>query len=32
MAKIYASLVEKGKKTISQVPEKLREQVILILI
>ncbi len=27
MAKIYASLIEKGKKTLEDVPEALREEV-----
>ena len=27
MAKIYASLIKKGEKTIDDVPERLREQV-----
>ena len=27
MAKIYASLIKKGEKTIEDVPEKLKEQV-----
>ena len=27
MAKVYASLIKKGEKTIDDVPEKLREQV-----
>jgi len=27
MVNVYASLVIKGKKTISEVPEKIREQV-----
>ena len=32
MAVVYATLIIKGKKTIDQVPEKLREQVKQILI
>ena len=32
MAVVYATLIIKGKKTIDQVPEKLREQVRQILI
>lgn len=32
MAKIYAALVMKGKKTIDDVPERLREQVTAILV
>lgn len=32
MAVIYATLIIKGKKTISEVPEKLREQVKTVLI
>lgn len=32
MAVIYANLVEAGRKTIEQVPARLREQVIEILI
>ena len=32
MAMIYASLIIKGKKTFSQVPERLKEQVREILI
>ena len=31
MAKIYAELIRKGKKTISDVPEALREEVLRIL-
>lgn len=31
MAKIYASLIKKGEKTIDGVPERLREQVLEIL-
>lgn len=31
MAKIYAELIIKGKKTIDEVPERIREQVIKIL-
>lgn len=31
MAKIYADLIRKGKKTIDDVPEKLRKQVQAIL-
>ena len=31
MAKIYASLIRKGSKTIDDVPTKLREEVLLIL-
>lgn len=27
MPKVYADLIRKGKKTINEVPEKLREQV-----
>ena len=27
MAKVYASLIRKGEKTIDEVPERLREQV-----
>ena len=27
MAKVYASLIKKGEKTINDVPEKLRKQV-----
>ena len=27
MAKVYASLIKKGEKTIEDVPEKLRKQV-----
>lgn len=27
MAKVYADLIKKGKKTIDQVPEKLRAEV-----
>lgn len=31
MPKVYADLIRKGKKTIDEVPEKLREQVQQIL-
>ena len=31
MAKIYADLIRKGKKTIDDVPAKLKEEVIKIL-
>lgn len=31
MAKIYAELIRKGKKTIDDVPERLREEVLAIL-
>lgn len=31
MAKIYAELIVKGKKTIDDVPERLKEEVIQIL-
>ena len=31
MAKIYAELIIKGKKTIDEVPERIRERVIKIL-
>ena len=31
MAKVYADLIRKGKKTIDDVPERLREDVIRIL-
>lgn len=31
MAKIYASLIRKGVKTIEEVPEKLREAVVALL-
>lgn len=31
MVKVYADLIRKGKKTIDDVPEKLREQVQTIL-
>lgn len=31
MAKIYASLINKGMKTIEDVPEKIREAVLLLL-
>lgn len=31
MAKVYADLIRKGKKTIDDVPEKLRDEVIKIL-
>ena len=31
MAKIYAELIRKGKKTIDDVPEHLREEVLAIL-
>lgn len=31
MAKIYASLIKKGLKTIEEVPDQLREQVYKIL-
>ncbi len=31
MPKVYADLIRKGKKTIDEVPEKLREQVLNIL-
>ena len=31
MVKVYADLIRKGKKTIDDVPEKLREQVQKIL-
>ena len=31
MAKIYANLIRKGLKTIDDVPEKIREAVIIIL-
>lgn len=31
MAKVYADLIRKGKKTIDDVPEKLREEVQKIL-
>ena len=32
MAKVYASLIMKGKKKISDVPEQLKQEVIQILI
>ena len=32
MAKIYASLIIKGKKSISEVPEKIRNEVKQVLI
>ncbi len=32
MAKVYADLIKKGKKTFAQVPDKLKEQVRQILI
>lgn len=32
MAKIYAELIKKGKKTIDDVPEKLRDAVMAILV
>ena len=31
MAKIYANLIRKGLKTITDVPEKIREEVIQLL-
>ena len=31
MAKIYADLIRKGLKTLEEVPEKLREEVIALL-
>ena len=31
MAKVYADLIKKGLKTIDDVPEKLRDEVIAIL-
>lgn len=31
MAKIYADLIRKGLKTLDQVPEKLRDEVVRIL-
>lgn len=31
MAKIYAELIKKGKKTIDDVPEKLKEDVMAVL-
>ncbi len=31
MAKIYANLIKKGVKTIEDVPEKIREEVIKII-
>ena len=31
IAKIYANLIKKGKKTIDDVPEELKEQVLEIL-
>ena len=31
MAKIYANLIRKGLKTINDVPEKIREQVVALL-
>lgn len=31
MAKIYADLIRKGKKTIEDVPERLRDEVLRIL-
>lgn len=31
MAKIYASLIKKGIKTIEDVPEKIRDAVLLLL-
>jgi hypothetical protein len=31
MARIYATLIEEGKKTIDQVPARLREDVLRIL-
>lgn len=31
MAKIYANLIRKGLKTINDVPEKIREEVISLL-
>ena len=31
MAQVYADLIRKGKKTIEEVPEKLREEVLQIL-
>ncbi len=31
MPKVYADLIRKGKKTIDEVPEKLREQVKVLL-
>ena len=31
MAKIYAELIRKGKKTIDDVPDKIREDVVQIL-
>lgn len=31
MAKVYAALIRKGLKTIDDVPEKLREQVLKLL-
>lgn len=32
MAKVYATLIMKGKKTIKDVPEQLKEEVIKILV
>jgi hypothetical protein len=31
MAKIYAELIRKGKKTIEDVPERLRDEVLALL-
>lgn len=31
MAKVYANLIIKGKKTINEVPEKLKQEVLSIL-
>ena len=31
MAKIYAELIKKGKKTIDDVPEKLKEDVMAVI-
>jgi len=32
MAKVYADLIRKGRKTLEQVPEKIREQVRQVLV
>ena len=31
MAKVYADLIKKGRKTIDQVPDKLKDEVLSIL-
>ena len=32
IANVYAELIRKGKKTIDQIPERLKEEVIAILV